>query len=367
MRISLRIVNYINIGDEYLFKHERRERMNKFKRLGWVSFIFLAFFLLVSLPQAQSAEATGNAPIMVAAQEATIPLGAKTEAGSGEAERPYTLTFKLAAVALHREDNKSQSLIGWGGAHVGAGDLDLGWAPGMDTSIMLQNRCYGVELRYLGLTQWSESKTRSDYYEDYYWYEDMTASGRFKSRLHNAELNFHWWPYANDRYSLLAGFRWLRLTDTLSGYEGWDYESWWSEGYYSEGGKLSCRNQFWGGQVGVEGLLFGKRDQGFSINGGVKAGIFANKIKNKDSYRYEWYDSWYGDYSGSGSYRWNRTKTSFLSEVGVNLNYAFTRNIAATVGYEFLYLGKVAVPVNNWASTQSVIFQGGRLGVNLAF
>jgi len=30
----------------------------------------------------------------------------------------------------------------------------------------------------------------------------------------------HWWPCADDRYRLLAGFRPLRLTDILSGYEG---------------------------------------------------------------------------------------------------------------------------------------------------
>ena len=34
--------------------------MNKFKRLGWVGVIFFAFFLCVSLHQAQSAEATSS-------------------------------------------------------------------------------------------------------------------------------------------------------------------------------------------------------------------------------------------------------------------------------------------------------------------
>ena len=296
------------------------------------------------------------------------PAAATAVAGAAEARIVRTrMTFKLAAVALHREDNKNQRLIyaqSYGtNAEIDAGELDLGWAPGMDTSIMLQDRCYGVELRYLGLTQWSESKTMSDY--DPFWGDESEASGKFRSRLHNAELNLHWWPCANDRYSLLAGFRWLRLTDRLSGstyeFDGVTYE------YDYHQGSISCRNQLWGGQVGIEGLLFGKRDQGFSIDGGVKAGVFANKIRNQLSEGDEEYDPRGGYSYGSYSDKWNRTKTAFLSEVVLNANYALTKNISMSVGYQLLYVNKVAVPVNDWASTQSVIFHGGRAGLNFVF
>jgi hypothetical protein len=323
--------------------------MNKFKRIHWVGVIFLTFFLLVSLPQAQSADAT-----------ATVPLTATAVVGASEAECPYTLTFKLAAVALHREDNKSQSLIDVEGVDlIDAGDLDLGWAPGMDTSLMLQNECYGIELRYLGLHQWDESKRDSDLI----FLGTVTGSAKLKSALHNAELNLHWWPCANDRYSLLMGFRWLRLRDRLSLIEGTNIFLRFTE----EGNSLSCRNDLWGGQVGVEGLLFGKRDQGFSIDGGVKAGVFANKIRNKASEYEAVYDLGELADFGSDSDSWNRTKTAFLSEVVLNANYAFTKNISMTVGYQFLYVNKVAVPVNDWASTQSVIFHGGRAGLNFVF
>jgi len=109
--------------------------------------------------------------------------------------------------------------------------------------------------------------------------------------------------------------------------------------------------------VGAEGLLYGKRDQGFRIDGVVKAGLFANDINNH---------VWGYDPGVSGSIRWDRTKTSFIGEVGLNANYAFTKNIAMTLGYEFLYLNKVAVPVNE-LSTQSEIFNGARLGLNFVF
>jgi hypothetical protein len=348
------------------------------KRIGWLGVIFLVLFLLVSLPKAVNAgplaSDSGSAPVLVAAQEATIPLAAHAVTGAAETERPYKLTFKMGALFLRRGDNKSLRLMDvnigppepFGGSHthLDAGDLDLGWAPGMDTSIMLQNKGFGIEVRYMGLLDWSKSKTNSDY--NLGW-DAASASGKFKSMLNNVELNLHWWPCANDRYNLLMGFRWLRLKDRLTGI-GTTFQATGGPDYFeSYGATVSCRNQLWGGQVGAEGLLFGKRDQGFSLDGGVKAGVFANKIRNKGSeyggwgYGADWYS--YGSYSDS----WNRTKTAFLSELGLNLNYAFTKNIAMTLGYELLYVSKVAVPVNDWASTQHALYQGSRVGLNFSF
>ena len=222
---------------------------------------------------------------------------------------------------------------------------------------MLHNPCYGVELRYLGLHQWSESK--SDFVSADVADIDAYQSGKYRSRLHNAELNLHWWPCiccGSDRFNFLVGFRWLRLTDTFSMVQSIsginDIDD------VRMGMNLSSRNQFWGGQVGVEGLLFGERDHGFSIDGVVKVGLFANDINNHARG---------SSPEGSGSIRWERNKTSLITEVGLNANYAFTQNIAMTLGYEFLYLNKVAVPVNNFGSTQSVIYNGARLGLNFVF
>ena len=48
------------------------------------------------------------------------------------------------------------------------------------------------------------------------------------------------------------------------------------------------------------------------------------------------------------------------------LNYAFTKNIALTVGYQLLHLSAAAL-AGQENSVQSVVYQGGRLGVNIAF
>jgi len=58
--------------------------MNHGKKLGLLVCVFLGLFLFLSLPSAQSAEATGNAPIMVASEEATIPLTANAVTGAAD-------------------------------------------------------------------------------------------------------------------------------------------------------------------------------------------------------------------------------------------------------------------------------------------
>lgn len=338
--------------------------MNCFKKLGWVSLIFLALFLLVSPPQAKSAEVTENAPIMVASQEATIPLAASAVTGAAEAECPYKLRLRLAAVALHREDNNRNYRLMWAQhadayADIKAHDLDLGWAAGTDASLMLQYRNFGAELRYFGIPAgWSESKGRS---VDYGFY-GVAASGKYESWLNNAEFNLHWWP-CGERFNVLMGLRWIRLSERIKGMEDeWCY---WCDEFYDWEGSWSTRNQLWGGQVGVEGLLFGKRDQGFSIDGGVKVGIFRNHIHNKAAGSWYYYDEGYEDW-GDYSQGWRRSKNTLVSELGVNLNYAFTKNIAMTVGYQLMHLSAVAL-AGQENSVQSVLYQGGRLGVNIAF
>ncbi len=90
----------------------------------------------------------------------------------------------------------------------------------------------------------------------------------------------------------------------------------------------------------MEGLLFGKRDQGFSLDGGVKAGV--SQTRSTTNVR------GYGNtlriilmvlIPTAGT----EPKPCYLSELGLNLNYAFTKNIAMTVGYELLYISCISL------------------------
>jgi hypothetical protein len=321
------------------------------KKIGLFSIVFIALFLMVSLPQAKSADATVAATTVASAPD----------------ENCSKVTVKIGALFLRRGDNKDKGLMSavasprynYLRAQVGGDDLNLGWAPGMDASIMLQNKEFGIEARYVGLTQWSKSHSEINYAT---WNDGAEAAGKLKSALNSVELNGHWWPCANDRFSLLAGFRWLRVTDRLFGYEYGVGGDFWN--YYE--GSASSRNSLYGGQIGADGLLIGKRDQGLSLDGVVKVGVFANRIKNAGSYYGDWNEPGYGYGYEYGSGSDSKTKATFLSEVGLNLNYAFTKNIALTVGYELLYINKVATPAN-YLKTQDVLYQGSRVGLNFNF
>ena len=224
--------------------------MNKFKKLGWVGFIFLVLFFLVSLPQAKSDDV------------ATDPAAASTVTSADD--NCPKVTVKMGALFLRRGDNHENRLVNWadaGGpgdigiiARVYSDDLDLGWAPGMDASIMIQNPSFGIEARFMGLTEWDESK--KDSIVNLEMGDGVFAGAKLKSKLNNVELNLHWFPCANDRYNLLFGFRWLRLTDRLM----WEYDivRRYGEDYDFGEGNDSSRNNLYGGQIGIEGLLFGK-------------------------------------------------------------------------------------------------------------
>jgi hypothetical protein len=353
--------------------------MNNFKKLGIISFIFLALFLIVSLPKIASAEPVAtdseNAPIMVASQEATIPLSAKSETNQGE-ECPYKLRLKAGALFLHRQDNDSRTLVeefgGAGAELINASDLDLGFDTGMDISLMGQIREFGAELRYFGLQDWSESKTAGSnnaalkYQNTSFGYlssSEMQIAADYNSQIHNAEFNLHWWPCANDRYHLLMGVRWIRLNERLD--IDIDMIS------DLDRHKITADNRLWGGQVGLEGMLLGKPDQGFSVDGFVKAGYYNNNLSSRMHERF---------FSGSASV--GRDHGTFAGELGIGAQYAFTRNIALGARYQLLWLDSVALAPDQMRKLapgvlgdvgggsvdwESVLYHGGWVGLTVSF
>lgn len=349
--------------------------MDKFKRLGWVSFIFLALFLCVS-PQAQSAEATGNAPVvMVASQEATVPVAANAATGAAEQECPWKWTIRSEALWLNRGGNTHKELLHARSGHgddaarasVNASQLDFNWANnvGSDNSVMLQYRNFGVELRYFGSLHGSSSEKDFDMSRERRETNIAAADAGYNYWLNNGELNFHWWPCSNDRYNLLAGFRYFRLSESLSGdtFEGSFRHR--HDFLEFEDGKVTTQNQLFGAQLGIEGLLLGKREKGFSIDSSLKAGLFYNDIDNN------FYDSGFGRYN---RHHWvwdrsdseSRSKTPFMSELGIGLNYAFTKHIAVTTRYHLLWVNNIAV-ASKYGNTDSILFQGGSVGLTLSF
>ena len=350
--------------------------MNNFIKLGIISFIFLASFLMISLSSAQSADPTGNAPIMVAAQEATIPLATNAVTGASETESPYKLRLKAGALFLHREDNDSRTVVILDGSRtINANDLDLGWATGTDISLMGQyKKEFGAELRYFGLQDWSESKSAESlnvgipYHSPTTFFfisnQEMHISADYNSKVNNAEFNLHWWPCANDRYHLLMGVRWIRLNERL------DFNLVNIVGSLLDHNNVTADNKLWGGQLGIEGILLGNQKQGFSVDVSVKAGYYNNNFSSS------MHDSFWSQFGYGANV--SKDHGTFAGEMGIGAQYAFTRNIALGTRYQLFWLDSVGLAPEQMrtlhpstgggsADWDSVLYQGGWVGLTVSF
>ncbi len=155
------------------------------------------------------------------------------------------------------------------------------------------------------------------------------------ARLYSAETNFRKPLFGN--LSFLAGFRWLELTDR----------------YLAEGTSATTRNtisetilthnNLYGFQVGADGPLFQEADR-WRITGFVKGGIFLNNADQATSL---------SDPGGLGSRAVNNNEISaaFFGEAGVIGYLQITKHLAASGGYQVMFVNGVAQPVNQLSGT----------------
>ena len=144
----------------------------------------------------------------------------------------------------------------------------------------------------------------------------------YASQLYNAEVNVRWRPW--DRLTLLAGFRWVNLTEDLQGtlppqrtVPFWDTQT---------------KNNLYGLQIGAEGKLL-ERGR-FSIGCVGKAGLYddhAEEATTVSIYRLLFGDSAWTDHA------------AFVGEIGVQCKYELTQRLSLRAGYEAIWLQGIAV------------------------
>jgi hypothetical protein len=157
----------------------------------------------------------------------------------------------------------------------------------------------------------------------------------YTSRLYNAEANMRWHSW--DRVSVLAGFRWVNVTEKLVGMltpptphgtgSFWDTQT---------------KNNLYGLQIGAEARLL-ERGR-FSIGGVLKAGIFDNRVDETTLVRMERIQF---PESASTDY------LAFLGELGVQCKYQATPRLSLKVGYEVMWLQGVALAPGQIPETYS--------------
>jgi hypothetical protein len=226
---------------------------------------------------------------------------------------------------------------------------------------------------------------------------------RSTTNLYSAEVNTK--SEITRNLKLIAGFRWIQLNDTLTGAvtppdqfaPAWKASpgvpcggatfptfqqlslcgsSIWNVSQplsFSNFWVTSTTNNLFGLQLGAEGDLFniGK----LSLGGSLKAGVYNNRATQSD-----WVSMAKQFYYGSAT----RSRPAYAGDAVLQLKYHLTNDFAVKLGYQLLWLDKIALAPGQIPKTYSngllgtetangvnagsnILFQGGALGIEYMF
>ncbi|HEY4761470.1 MAG TPA: BBP7 family outer membrane beta-barrel protein [Thermoguttaceae bacterium] len=247
-------------------------------------------------------------------------------------------------IFLDRIGSKSQTLVRetdrqspTDGVLLDSKDFDFGFRGGPRVSLIRHgDNCYDLEFLYFQIDGWRSSR-RVDIdlpgedgiefsvpgHDVYSTFDPMKFD--YDSKLYNAELNVRWAQTC--RITMLAGFRWAKLRENFAGEleDTIDIPFWNTE----------TVNNLYGFQIGADAKLW--QCCRFSINGLLKAGIYANHAEQTSWLQYDEYE---GSASGSTDH------TAFLGEIGLVGKYQVNDCLTLRIGYQLLWLDGVALPPN---------------------
>jgi hypothetical protein len=293
-------------------------------------------------------------------------------------EDRFTIKLQAGALGLFRLGNDDFTLVtdsfAPGGNELLKANLNTNMAPGLDASVLGRYRMFGLEFRYFGIFEASDSAGGGSAAGSVVQYQTPIGNtafpsiiaADFESMIHNWEANVRWWPI--DRLSILAGFRYLVLNEDLTIQQDI------GPGLNLATHKIKTDNTLLGGQVGLEGTILRFKDAFFqgdelSFGGWVKGGYFNNHIETDISIT-QTGPTFAGDDSAN--------KGTFLCEAALNVGYKITKNVAVDMRYQVLWIQNAGLavaqvtnsdPFNGTASTKAngVVYQGPWVGVVLSF
>ena len=223
-----------------------------------------------------------------------------------------------------------------------ANDLQQGFSAGPKLGLIRHgDNGYDLELSYFQIDGWNDYRSIGPTPDDWLvmrasgnflqtqdWKDTQMMAWDYASRLYNAELNVRW--NVCDRLTLLAGFRWVNLSEGLQGTlpelpgtlrdrrdPFWD---------------ANVRNNLYGFQIGADGKLF--EHAPFSIDGLVKAGMFINNAVETTTVSIDRLPFWESA---------STNQVACLGELGLQCKYQVTQKLLLKLGYEAMWLQGVAL------------------------
>jgi hypothetical protein len=219
-----------------------------------------------------------------------------------------------------------------------AADFSVGTAAGFDITVLTAiSQGLELETRYFGITGWDASRSVADpagvRFVGFGAEMPLADSERadYASRLHNFEINLR--PRVSEGMPLVVGFRTLQLHER---FDVWRLDS---QGASQDLG-AHTRNFLYGLQAGAEPYLFGAGGP-LTLEAVIKAGVYANHAMQ-----------------GTGSpllgtaLEASCNRAAFVGELGLMIDYRFSRFLALRGGYELLWLYGVALAPDQSSVTQ---------------
>jgi hypothetical protein len=231
-----------------------------------------------------------------------------------------------------------------GAEALNSNDFQQGFCGGPRVGLIRHGDCgYELELSYFQIDGWSSFRPIGP--DDPIDWLVMRAPGGFTqtnqppylatqamdwdyaTKLYNAEFNVRWNPCC--RVTMLAGFRWMNLSENLVGtlnpipseLSNWDF---WN---------TTTTNNLYGFQIGGGGKIL-ERGR-FSIDGLLKVGIFDNNVEQTTVV------SVIAKQLRSGSASTNHA--AFVGETGLQCKYLVAKGLSLKAGYEAIWMQGVAL------------------------
>jgi hypothetical protein len=371
-------------------------RMTNITRIVVLILTSLTLTFWVSMAKAEtnesvSSEATPSINLkldMVAAAGAgSEAVAGKPTIGAKQPLSPFSLNVKVGALFLHRESNDDLALVTnsfapGGTVLLNANDLNLGYEIVADVSLGVKLRvfgtAFGIEGRYFGLTEWGKSRGpfqssggavvqfQTPVGNTFF---PANISAKYESYLQSAELNLSWHPIEErliainglnvlDKLSVFIGGRFLKLDEAIKITQDI------GPGLNTATYKIPVKNKLWGGQFGIEAVPL--RIGGLSIEGWAKLIYLNNDMHTRAQITQN---------VGPGFFAAaDKDKSTWATEFGIGVKYAFNRYVALSARYQLLWLDKVALspqqmPVSDpfvgraTVATDSVLYQGAWVGI----
>jgi hypothetical protein len=217
-------------------------------------------------------------------------------------------------------------------------DFHQGFSGGPRIGLTRRGDCgYDWELSFFQIDGWNSERTIGPAPDDWLIMRgpgvflqtqestEQTMVFNYASKLYNAELNVRWHPL--DRLSVLAGIRWLNLSESFQG--ALEPPTIVGEPPFWNS---STTNNLFGFQIGAAGTIF-ERGR-FSIDGLAKTGLYDDSAEAS---------------TGISTFKVVRPAAAsthhaaFVAEIGLQCKYRIAKSLSLKAGYQAIWLEGVAL------------------------